>query len=72
MNFKGIFRQIGTHDITQLKKQILLLSDEDWDEESWRQKQYDVHKFTHTISLIFDRDFRHVNPHYIFKIRRFS
>ena len=62
MNFKGNFRQIGTHDISILKEKILSLTDEEWDEESWRQKIYDVHKYTHTISLIFDRDFRHINP----------
>ena len=62
MNFKGNFRKIGSHDISGLKEKILRLTDEEWDEESWRQKQYDVHKFTHTISLIFDRDFRHTKP----------
>jgi hypothetical protein len=62
MNFKGNFRKISNHDISQLKEQILRLTDDEWDEESWRQKHYDVHKHTHTISLIFDRDFRHKNP----------
>ena len=62
MNFKGNYRQLGSHDISELKDKILALTDEEWDKESWRQKHYDVHKYTHTISLIFDRDFRHKNP----------
>ena len=62
MNFNGNFRKIGTHDISELREKILRFTDEEWDKESWRQKHYDVHKFTHTISLIFDRDFRHKNP----------
>ena len=62
MNFKGNFRKIGVHDISALKEKILKFTDERWDKESWRQNHYDVHKHTHTISLIFDRDFRHKNP----------
>ena len=72
MNFKGNFRQIGTHDISKLKEIILNLSDEEWDEESWRQKHYDVHKHTHTVSLIFDRDFRHKNPTILPKYEKFK
>ena len=62
MNFKGNFRQIGTHDVSTLRDKILAFTDEEWDEVDWRQKHYDVHKYTHTISLIFDRDYRHKNP----------
>jgi len=62
MNFKGNFRQLGTHDISELREKILTFTDEEWDAESWRQKHYDVHKYTHTISLIFDRDLRLKNP----------
>ena len=38
------------------------LTDEDWASEVWRQKSYPVHQQTQTISLIFDKDFRHSNP----------
>lgn len=62
MNFKGNFRMLDTHDISILKQIVSSFTDKDWDEENWRQEHYDVHKNTHTISLIFDRDFRHKNP----------
>lgn len=62
MNFEGSFRKLGTHDISAIRERILRFTHEEWNEEDWRQKHYDVHKYTHTISLIFDRDYRHKNP----------
>lgn len=62
MNFDGFFRQIGEFDLEALRKKILELTEEDWNSEAWRQKTYPVHQQTQTISLIFDKDFRHQNP----------
>ena len=62
MNFDGFFRQIGEFDLEAARKKILELTEEDWNSEAWRQKTYPVHQQTQTISLIFDKDFRHQNP----------
>ena len=62
MNFNGFFRQIGKFDLEAPRKKILELTEEDWNSEAWRQKTYPVHQQTQTISLIFDKDFRHQNP----------
>ena len=62
MNFDGFFRQIGEFDLEAPRKKILELTEEDWNSEAWRQKTYPVHQQTQTISLIFDKDFRHQDP----------
>ena len=62
MNFEGFFRQIGDFDLEAPRKQIMELTEDDWNSEAWRQKTYPVHQQTQTISLIFDKDFRHSNP----------
>jgi len=62
MNFEGFFRQIGDFDLEEPRKQIMELTEDDWNSEAWRQKTYPVHQQTQTISLIFDKDFRHSNP----------
>ena len=62
MNFEGFFRQIGEFDLEEPRKKILELTEDDWNSEAWRQKSYPVHQQTQTLSLIFDKDFRHDNP----------
>jgi hypothetical protein len=62
MNFKGKFNFLGQIDISAIKKLVLSLTEENWNEVSWRQERYSVHQFTQTISLMFDQDFRHENP----------
>lgn len=62
MNFKGEFKKLGTHDIRRLADRVAALTEDDWNESSWRQKNYEVHKYTQTVSLIFDRDYRYKNP----------
>ena len=62
VNFGFFFRQIGVFDLEKPQKKTMELTDEDWASEAWRQKSYPVHQQTQTISLIFDKDFRHSNP----------
>jgi hypothetical protein len=62
--FDGNFRQVGVSDIAALKAKVAGLVDSDWNRESWRQERFEIHRFTQTIELIFDQDFRHENPTY--------
>lgn len=72
MNFKGEFRKLGTHDVSALLDRVANLTEDDWMESTWRQEKYEVHKFTQTIPLIFDMDYRHKNPtvHYRYNAMR--
>ena len=58
----NFFRQIGVFDLENPQKKTMELTDEDWASEAWRQKSSPVHQQTQTISLIFDKNFRHSNP----------
>jgi hypothetical protein len=60
--FDGNFRLIDTCDIAPLLAKVRALGEEDWGAVDWRQQRFDAHKYTQTIELIFDRDFRHENP----------
>lgn len=60
--FSGNFRLIDTCDIALLQAKIDMLDPGDWNAVDWRQKRFPAHKYTRTIELIFDRDFRHENP----------
>jgi quercetin dioxygenase-like cupin family protein len=62
MNFKGEFKKLGIHDIPALRDRVASLTEADWNESSWRQNNYDVHRHTQTVSLIFDKDYRYKNP----------
>jgi quercetin dioxygenase-like cupin family protein len=62
MNFPGNFFHIGDIDIAELKKLVVSLTDEQWDQFSLRQKRYEVHQHTQTIGLVYDPDFRHSHP----------
>ena len=65
MNFKGDFTKLGTLDVASLKDAVATISDEEWAESSWREKQFATHVNTQTIQLVFDQDFRHSNPTYL-------
>ena len=62
MNFQGSFSRIGTIDIAPIKDLVLQLTQEHWGQQSTREKRYEVHKNTQSIGLVFDEDFRHMNP----------
>jgi len=62
MNFNGTFKALGHADISQLKTIINTITEQQWNEESERQKVYKVHNSTQTIPLLFDADYRHRFP----------
>jgi hypothetical protein len=62
MNFNGNFNRLGFVDTKIIKELVLSLTEDEWGSSDWRQKEYEAHKHTQTISLIFDKDFRHQNP----------
>lgn len=59
------FKYLGQLNIKDIKKNILNISNDKWDEFDFRQKTYDVHRFTKTIPIIFDIDDRTENPTYL-------
>lgn len=60
--FDGNFRALGRTDVSALKAKAAALVDSDWNREPWRQERFKIHRYTQTIELIFDQDFRHENP----------
>ena len=62
MNFSGNFSFIGHIETHELKKLVLSLTDDQWDDFSIRQNIYEVHQNTKTIGLVYDLDFRHSHP----------
>ncbi|MFT5501091.1 MAG: quercetin dioxygenase-like cupin family protein [Woeseiaceae bacterium] len=62
MNFPGNFFHIGNVDLSELRKLVIALTEEQWDDFSLRQKRYEVHRDTQTIGLVYDPDFRHSHP----------
>jgi len=62
MNFDGNYKLIGKVDVKDLVARILEYTEEDWNCNDYRQREFGTHKDTATIPLIFDKDFRHVNP----------
>ncbi|MFC3051574.1 aspartyl/asparaginyl beta-hydroxylase domain-containing protein [Kordiimonas pumila] len=62
MNFDGSFLRHGEADMSLLKDLVLQLTPEHWSLEDTRQNRYEVHKSTQAIGLVYDEDFRHINP----------
>ena len=62
MDFNGNFRRHGEVNTTGIRHRVMEMTNADWRSDSFRQKQFAVHSDTETIYLIFDRDFRHVDP----------
>lgn len=62
MDFDGNFLLRGRVDIAGLKRKVLSQTEEDWNADPFRQQSFAVHRATHTINVIYDRDFRHENP----------
>ena len=55
-------RRLGEFDITDLRAYVNRQDEEAWLQESYRQQAFRVHRQTHTIYLVFDADFRHLEP----------
>lgn len=62
MNFAENFNYIGNIDAAALQSLVADLSEEQWTNDPFRQKKYEVHKDTQMIALVFDPDFRHSHP----------
>jgi quercetin dioxygenase-like cupin family protein len=62
MNFDGRFACIGKLDPKLLQERVSALTETDWAENAWRQKTFKQHRDTQSIHLLFDSDFRHLNP----------
>jgi hypothetical protein len=62
MDWDGNFRYKGLIDIAGLKALVSRQTDTDWEQDAQRQTTFPPHRFTQTIPLLFDADFRHENP----------
>ncbi|SVE64879.1 uncharacterized protein METZ01_LOCUS517733, partial [marine metagenome] len=49
-------------DITALRDIVMAQTEADWHASTWRQERFQVHKFTQTIELIFDRNLPKETP----------
>jgi hypothetical protein len=56
------FKKIKKINIESFKKIIDNLTEEEWKKYNYRQKNFNAHKNTLTIPIIFDEDFRATNP----------
>ena len=56
------FNYIGKLSISNFSKKVKNINS--WEDYQFRQKTYEVHKYTKTIPLIFDEDFKHKDPTY--------
>lgn len=72
MNFAGNFIRIGDVDVKELKARVLEITEEEWQSEAYRQKRYEAHRDTRTVSLVFDMDFRHTHPTRLPMLQRFE
>jgi hypothetical protein len=72
MRFEGNFRRMGQIDVSALQACVTRQTEEDWTAESSRQAKFEVHRQTHTIFLLFDQDFRHVEPTWLPKGKEFA
>lgn len=53
MDIGKLIRELGPVDSTALREAILAQDDAAWHEEEYRQKEYDVHRQTESIVLVF-------------------
>ncbi len=61
MNFAGNYRNLGTADVSELRRLTEMLTDAHWLANTERQKRYSVHKDTQFIGIVYDEDFRHTD-----------
>ena len=53
MNIDTPIRELGSIDVTDLRETILALEDVAWEEDQYRQDEYEVHTATKSILMIF-------------------
>lgn len=62
MNFDDKFRRIGSVNIEPVKALIAEFEFERWENETIRQNGYEAHAAAQSIPLVYDSDFRHIEP----------
>ncbi len=62
MNFQDNFKRIGNIDVSDFQHKLLQLDENNWLNYNWRQRRYKAHRNTHTIPLLYDNDFRYLQP----------
>jgi len=61
--FPGNFRRLDQVDVSAIKEKVRTFTDDDWGAYDWRQNRpRSAQAETQSIPLIFDEDFRHVDP----------
>ena len=56
MNFGGRVRDLGPVDIDRLREKVLVLSDDDWNRDTFRQETFDYHSKTNSVICQFISD----------------
>jgi hypothetical protein len=62
MNFDGNFRSYGRLDEEPLRHCVDRQPPDAWTEDPFRQEKFNVHTDTQALYLVYDQDFRHVQP----------
>jgi quercetin dioxygenase-like cupin family protein len=62
MDWDGNFQYKGLIGVAPLKARVIQQADADWEQDPHRQTTFPPHRFTQTIPLLYDADFRHENP----------
>ncbi len=62
MNFQGDAILHGEFDIADIVNWVAGLPEQIWDEDTSRQEIFEAHTDTQTVKLLFDPDYRHINP----------
>jgi hypothetical protein len=51
------FKYIGSYDVKRIVDKVNKFTESDWDYWTFKQKEYEVHKSTKTIPLLFDENY---------------
>lgn len=51
------FKYIGSYDVNRIVDKVNKFTESDWDYWTFKQKEYEVHKSTKTIPLLFDENY---------------
>ena len=53
MDIEEAIKNLGPIDISAVEGQILTLEEDSWHEQEYRQQEYDVHRYTESVVMIF-------------------
>ena len=54
--------KLGDIDVSGLAEKVSRMSDDEWAQDDSRQKKFPAHIDTETVWMVYDADFRHLNP----------